>query len=41
MILIVGPNAYYAGQSKTLMDYVQWCLDNGQGERASVYIERA
>lgn len=35
------PDSYFAGQGKTLADYVQWCFDNQAGEKAAIYIERA
>jgi hypothetical protein len=35
------PNTYYAEQGRTLLDYVNWCLENGAGEKAAAYIERA
>ena len=35
------PNTYYASQGKTQQDYVNWCLENGAGERAAFIIERA
>ena len=36
------PNQYYAGQGKTLLDYVYWCLENKSGEeRAAIVIEKA
>lgn len=33
------PNAYFASQGKTLLEYVQWSLDN-QNETGCFYIER-
>jgi len=35
------PNSYLAAQGKTLLDYVNWCLDNGAGEKAAFIIEKA
>lgn len=35
------PNAYYASEGRTLLSYVEWCLENGAGERAATMIERA
>ena len=35
------PNAYYASEGRTLLSYVEWCLENGAGERAAIMIERA
>lgn len=35
------PNSYYAGEGKTMLDYVRWCLENGAGERAAFIIEKA
>ena len=35
------PNSYYAEQGKTMLDYVNWCLENGAGERAAFIIEKA
>ncbi len=35
------PNSYLASEGKTLLSYVEWCLANGQSERACIVIERA
>jgi hypothetical protein len=35
------PNAYFAGEGRTLLHYVTWCLENGAGERAAAIIEKA
>ena len=35
------PNSYYAEQGRTLLDYVNWCLECGFGEKAAFVIERA
>lgn len=35
------PNAYYASQGRTLLDYVQWCLDARFSEKAALIIEKA
>lgn len=35
------PNSYYAGQGRTLLDYVNWCLENRGGLTAAYIIERA
>ena len=34
------PNRFYADQGKTLLDYVNWCLDNRAGEKAAIIIEQ-
>lgn len=35
------PNTYYASQGKTMLDYVDWCMANGAGEKAASIIENA
>ena len=34
------PTKYFADQGNTLLDYVNWCFENHQGERAAMCIER-
>ena len=35
------PTEWFAKEGKTLLDYVRWCFENGQGERAATIIEKA
>jgi hypothetical protein len=35
------PTAYFAADGRTLLDYVNWCLENGAGDRAATVIEQA
>ncbi len=35
------PSQYFAAEGRTLLDYVQWCLDNRAGEKAAFIIEQA
>ncbi len=35
------PNQHFAAQGKTLLDYVRWCFETHQGDRACFIIEKA
>lgn len=35
------PSPYFAKEGRTLLDYVNWCFDNGAEEKACVMIELA
>ena len=34
------PNVYFAEQGKTLLDYVNWCLEYRWGEKAAAIVEK-
>lgn len=35
------PTNYFADQGRTMLDYVNWCFENGAGEKASFIVEQA